>query len=265
MLVSEVLAALQERDLVGQVELRALCSSTNEVAAGLPRSSTVGQGWALIAAEEQSAGRGRLDRSWSSPPGAGLLFSVLLDVPSHTDPATVGFAPLVAGVAVARACRAVGVPAVLKWPNDVLAAATTDGAGGKLAGILVERPARGVVVGVGLNVSLTEAESSVPTATSLLSAGADLRAGRAGLLADCTARIVGGWRALLRDGPSGLLVDYRQLCGTLGRPVEVILPGDVQCRGTAVEVDDEGHLVVATDTGEVTVMAGDVIHARALD
>ena len=107
----------------------------------------------VLAAEEQTAGRGRMGRSWTSPRYAALTFSLLIrpDVP----PARRGWLPLLTGVAVAAAVTTVtGVPAKLKWPNDVLAGEA------KLAGILAEAAGDAIVVGIGLNVSTEPAELS---------------------------------------------------------------------------------------------------------
>ena len=101
----------------------------------------------MLAAEQQRAGRGRLGRTWTSPPRAALTFSVLLR-PAAVPRARLGWLPLLAGVAVAAAVRATtGLDAQLKWPNDVLVGTA------ELAGILAEAPGEAVVVGIGLNVS----------------------------------------------------------------------------------------------------------------
>src|SRR5215471_13718811 len=124
----------------------------------------------VLAAEEQTAGRGRMGRTWTSPPYAALTFSLLLH--PAVPPARRGWLPLLTGVAVATAVTEVtGVEARLKWPNDVLAGE------GKLAGILAEAAGDAVVVGIGLNVSTELAELPSPRpgalpATSLRAAGA---------------------------------------------------------------------------------------------
>ena len=124
---------------------------------------------AVLVAEEQSAARGRLDRRWSAPPRSGLFVSVYL---TPTVPAVRwSWLPLLAGVATATALsRTAGVDTALKWPNDVLV--TVDGTERKTGGILAERAADGVVLGIGLNVTLTADELPVPTAASLALAGA---------------------------------------------------------------------------------------------
>ena len=117
----------------------------------------------VLAAEEQTAARGRLGRSWLSPPHAALTFSLLVR-PVGVPPARRGWLPLLAGVATATAVRQVsGLDAVLKWPNDVLLGPR------KLAGVLAEQSGDAVVIGIGLNVSTARDE--------LPAAGADLAAG----------------------------------------------------------------------------------------
>ncbi len=138
--------------------------------------SGAGEGLVLVA-EAQTSGRGRMGRRWISPPRRALTFSVLLRpaVPAGL----LGWAPLLAGVAVASALqRTAGVDARLKWPNDVL----VDGA--KIAGILAERWGNAVVIGTGINVLQQRGELPVPTATSLLVAqGAGAAAQGAGVAA----------------------------------------------------------------------------------
>ncbi len=112
---------------------------------------------AVLVAEEQTAGRGRLDRQWTAPPRSGLFFSVLL-TPAEVPVRHWGWLPLLTGVAVATGLsRAAGVDTSLKWPNDLLV--TVDGQERKAGGILAERAGDGgVVIGIGVNVSLREDE-----------------------------------------------------------------------------------------------------------
>ncbi len=113
----------------------------------------------VLAAEEQTAGRGRMGRSWLSPPRAALTFSLLVR-PDTVSPARRGWLPLLAGVSVASAVRAAaGVDARLKWPNDVLVGPA------KLGGILAEAVGNAVVVGIGLNVSTEPGELPPPGPT----------------------------------------------------------------------------------------------------
>jgi BirA family biotin operon repressor/biotin-[acetyl-CoA-carboxylase] ligase len=218
----------------------------------------------VLVAEFQRAGRGRLGRSWESPPGTGLTFSVLMR-PEGVPLDRWGWLPLAAGVALAEAVEAVaGVPAALKWPNDVLAAD-----GGKLAGVLVERvdtpdgPA--AVVGVGLNVSTERVHLPVPTATSLLLAGArDLDRGR--LLAatlGSLARWFEAWHAVGGDAEAcGLRAAYRAASATLGSDVVVELPDGTVVGGHAEDVGADGSLQLGTRAGGRAIAAGDVTHVR---
>src|ERR1700734_972111 len=139
------------------VEVLTSTGSTNadllaRAAAGAPEG-------VVLAAEEQTAGRGRLGRSWVSPPRAALTFSLLVR-PDTVAPARRGWLPLLAGVSVASAVRAAtGVDARLKWPNDVLVGPA------KLGGILAEAVGDAVVVGIGLNVSTEPGELPPPDPT----------------------------------------------------------------------------------------------------
>lgn len=216
----------------------------------------------VLAAESQTAGRGRLGRAWTAPPRSGLSFSVLF--PPEDDLARLGWMPLLAGVAVVSALRGFteiegSVPgrmreAVLKWPNDVLIGDR------KLAGILAERTEGGVVVGIGLNVSLREDELPVPAATSLALEGAPtdrdpvLRA---------VLRELGRWHTELSgEGVAALREPYKALCSTLGRQVRVELPGGKTLTGEARDVDEDGRLLVNAPDGEHHLSAGDVVHVR---
>ena len=214
---------------------------------------------AVLAAEAQSAGRGRLGRDWVAPPRAALTFSVLLR-PAAVPPARRGWVPLLAGVAVAGALREyAGVDARLKWPNDVQVN------GAKLAGILAEQVGDAIVVGAGINVSTRRDELPVSGATSLALEGAtvtDRDRLLAGVLRELERWYL-GWTDRAGDAAeSGLAVEYRRLCATLGRPVVVSLPGGQTITGQADEIDDLGRLVIGSPEGPVPISAGDVVHVR---
>lgn len=219
---------------------------------------------AVLVAEEQSSGRGRLDRSWTAPARSGLFLSVLLkpDVPVHRW----GWLPLLTGVAAATGlAKAAGVDTSLKWPNDLLV--SVGGEERKTGGILAERAgADAIVVGLGINVTLREDELPVPTAGSLLLAGA------ASTDRDTLLRAVlrsleqwyGDWvRADGDPAASGLQTAYAAGCATLGRRVRAELPGERMLEGEAVGLDGDGRLVVETEGGGTeAVGAGDIVHLR---
>lgn len=215
----------------------------------------------VLLAELQTAGRGRLDRTWTSPRGAGLTLSVLLRPPV---PLPVwGWLPLLAGVALHEAVvSATGVPAGLKWPNDLLAGPELR----KAAGILAQSSGDVAVIGIGLNVSTTADELPVPTATSLALAGAD-EVDRTELAVAILRRLdarAAQWADVGGDAEAcGLAAAYRDACRTLGSDVRVTLGDGDALEGRAVGIDGTGRLLVRTAAGERTVGAGDVEHVRA--
>jgi BirA family transcriptional regulator, biotin operon repressor / biotin---[acetyl-CoA-carboxylase] ligase len=219
----------------------------------------------VLVADQQDAGRGRMGRAWVAPPRAALTFSVILR-PRGVPRARYGWLPLLAGVAVAEAVRAVtDVDARLKWPNDVLVGA------GKLGGILAEASGDAVVVGIGLNVS-TEPEELPPPGPGALAATSLRLAGsptldREGLLAEILTGLGHRYRTWSQDLDDserpGLRADYTRLCATLGRRVRAELPGGRLLTGVAAGVDADGRLLVrVSDGAELPVAAGDVVHLR---
>ncbi len=264
-LTAEVLAGSRLYTSVRVVE------QTGSTNADLLAAATSGapQG-AVLVAEEQTAGRGRLDRSWQSQPGAALTFSILLR-PSGIPAASRGWLPLLTGVAVVTALRAqTGLDVVLKWPNDVLAGAADGraaGGSGKLAGILAEQTGDAVVVGIGLNVSATESELPGGHATSLWLAGAadpDRQAILIAVLRELERWYL-GWSGGPRPGDaeaSGLRESYLQWSATVGRDVRVEMPGGKILTGHAIDVDSVGRLLASAGDGVHAISAGDVVHVR---
>ncbi|MCW2851255.1 MAG: biotin/acetyl-CoA-carboxylase ligase [Nocardioides sp.] len=224
-----------------RVEVLPETGSTNAVVAA--RAAAGEPAGLVVVAESQTSGRGRLDRVWTSPPRAGLTFSVLLR-PS-LPLARWGWLPLWGGLAVADALRdRCRVDAVVKWPNDVLVG------GEKVCGLLAEAVGGALVLGIGLNVTTTREELPPDRpATSLLLAGA------ATTDRDTLLRAV--LRSLDRTLAAADADAYRARCSSIGQRVRVELPtGAVE--GTVTSVDDDGRIVVdGTPYG-----AGDVVHLR---
>ncbi|MCU1678428.1 MAG: biotin/acetyl-CoA-carboxylase ligase [Frankiales bacterium] len=209
----------------------------------------------VLAAEEQDAGRGRLDREWTAPPRSALTFSMLLRPP--LPPAARTLLPLVTGLAVVDALGdRYAVDALLKWPNDVLARDR------KVAGILVEAADDAVVVGIGINVLQRTGELPVATAVSLAALTAEPVDRSIVLLAVLRAfeARYASWLEVDGDGED-LLAAYRAKSATIGQQVRVELAAEALV-GSAVDVDRHGHLVVDTGTQLRHVAAGDVIHVR---
>jgi BirA family biotin operon repressor/biotin-[acetyl-CoA-carboxylase] ligase len=238
-------------------EVRVLDSapSTNAVVAAEAASAE----GLVVVAEHQTAGRGRLDRMWVSPPRAGLTFSVLLR-PRVADNRW-SWLPLVIGVAVAEAVEEMsGVGVGLKWPNDLL----VDGR--KVGGILLERHDSAAVVGVGINVTSTADELPGPEATSLLLADAAVTDRESLLRAALRSisRRYAQWSGAddAAGLASGLASAYTDRCETLGADVQVRFPDGSTVVGRAERIDDAGRLVVVDETGEHALSAGDVFHVR---
>ena len=240
--------------------------STNVDLVRVARSGRVTP-WSVLVTEHQSAGRGRLGRTWASVRGAALTFSALVPTP-----AAPGWVPLVTGLAVAAALEEVyAVRPSLKWPNDVLGPAGGTHEGRKLAGILCELTPRGIVIGIGLNVDQREDELPVPTATSLRlvrEAGPGPAPTvhpesltRDGLLLGVLAHLAGLLTAWEAD-PDEVRSAYRRSCSTIGRSVRIDHgPRGVE-EGRALDVDDDGHLVALVGGRRTALAAGDVTHVR---
>lgn len=251
----------RERLAARGIEVLDQTPSTNAVVAERAREGAA-EGLVVVT-EHQTAGRGRLDRGWSTPPRSALPFSVLLR-PS-VEPALWPWLPLLTGYAVVRTLVAAGYRARLKWPNDVL----VDGR--KVAGILVERvegPAGpAAVVGIGLNVRLPADALPVETATSLLVAADEPGQvpDRTDLLEDLVDTLVEGYDAWEAGGTAAqerLRASYTAACATVGVRVRVALPDGTDLVGEAEGVDENGRLVVRSGGASHAVGAGDVVHVR---
>lgn len=200
--------------------------STQRVARGLPVGT-------VVIADSQTAGHGRYGREWASPPG-GLYASIVL-VPTP-------LLPLRAGVAVAEALSGCGIPARLKWPNDV----TVNGR--KIAGILIEEAGGAMILGIGVNLE----GIPYPGATSIRVAG-----GRTPLSGELLTRII---EALFTPLPDEAVIErYRDLCATIGKEVSVAV-GTARIHGRAVGIDRSGRLVLETDDGVRLISSGECIH-----
>ncbi|MRG60534.1 biotin--[acetyl-CoA-carboxylase] ligase [Agromyces sp. CFH 90414] len=241
----------------------------------------------VIFTDDQTAGRGRLGRTWLAPTGKTLAISLVLrpDGPGGValPVESFGWLPLIAGAAMTEAVRGAvaaasevgdavdegevdasgGLEVTLKWPNDVLVS------GFKVCGILCELlPDRGaVIVGAGLNLTLDEHDLPTLTSTSLLLA-TGRRPDADAVLADYLRRLlemVAVFAAAGGDAAAAGIADrVASLCGTIGSEVRVELPGDRLLVGTAERIDRDGRLIVrdrANDEPQA-VAAGDVTHLR---
>lgn len=234
-------------------------TSTNDVVA--ERAAAGEAPGLVVVAERQTEGRGRLGRRWEDPgsPGLGgtsLLVSVLVEVPPRNDT----LVPLAAGVAAVDALRRNGARAELKWPNDLLL--EVDGADRKCGGLLVERHDDRVVVGCGINLDWRgvqrEGEAAAWTSVAEVT-GADVD--RYEVLADYL-RALEAWLRDVPEDPARLLASYRVRCRTLGRQVRVTVPSGDAIVGRAIDLAEDGGLVIEDVEHAVVVTAGDVEHVR---
>lgn len=214
----------------------------------------------VAVADVQTAGRGRLGRTWQAEAGASLLVSVLLRPTLAVEdwPLVLGPAGLAAVETLTTVCD---LPARLKWPNDVVVRDL------KIAGLLAEASGDALVVGMGLNVEWSELPDDIAaTATAVNLAGGRVQSRR--LLLDVWLRNLERWLTVLERGPRGRAVvqhAQRRVSATLGRRVRVERSDDAIV-GLAVDLDHDGHLLVRDDNGVVhATTTGDVVHLRPAD
>jgi len=250
-------------DEIPDVTIEVVDSAPSTNALAVQRAQEGAPDGLVIVADHQSAGRGRLDRTWETPRGTALTFSLVLRpaVPTRSWP----WLPLLTGYAVAKALTAQGYEVGVKWPNDVLIGDK------KVAGILIERietsegPA--AVIGVGLNVGMRADELPVPTATSLaIESGSE--PDRTSVLLSVLSTLREAYDAWQAGGDhTGLRLaqSYASACVTVGQDVRVDLPDGSVLTGRASGIDPGGRLVVDGPEGPTPVAAGDVVHVRALD
>jgi BirA family biotin operon repressor/biotin-[acetyl-CoA-carboxylase] ligase len=237
-------------DFFARLEGGHVTGSTNDDARSLALDGAP-EGTVVLAGRQRN-GRGRLGREWSSPAG-GVYASVILRPEVETPEAIV--LPLVVGLGVARGLDTLGVQTLLKWPNDLLC---VDGR--KVAGVLLEGLSEGwliswIVAGVGVNVR------SAPDATR--SASVDELFGRTVPLAEVAAAVLGGiagaYRRWKTEGFAPFAAEYEGRSYLSGKPVRVSdAAGRLVAQGDVVGLDAVGRLLVATETGTVPIVAGDV-------
>ena len=204
----------------------------------------------ILASEFQTSGRGRLDRTFEASPGSALTFSIYIE--PKVEKEEWSFLTLLAGLSVHEALHTLDPQTVvgIKWPNDLLIGDK------KFVGIIAQAANKGVVVGVGINVGMSQEELPVETATSLAIEGfAELD--RNVIL----SAIINHFEINLEmwENDKSFLAEYRNASVTIGKDVEVTLPGGKTINSRAVDISYSGGLLLE-DGSEVTV--GDVVHLR---
>ena len=249
-------SSLMETDVIGRdVRYMETIDSTNLYARRLGEDGAA-EG-VLVDADEQTAGKGRSGRHWTTPPGSAIAMSVLLR--PRIAPERISMVTLVMGLAVAKAVRELyGLDALITWPNDVVVN------GKKICGILTEMSAElmavnYIVIGVGINSNMKEFPAEIrTTATSIaLELGRDVS--RARLIAEVMKHFETLYRSFLETSDlSGILSDYNAILVNIGRRVRVLEPGN-EYSAQALGIDRNGRLLVRTDEGTVRdVYAGEV-------
>jgi BirA family biotin operon repressor/biotin-[acetyl-CoA-carboxylase] ligase len=218
--------------------------------------------FSVLAADEQVFGRGRSGRSWEAPAGSSMMASVLLR-PSAVAATQFSWLPLIAGLSLANAVSSFSGSkrAKVKWPNDVLIGDL------KVAGVLSEAlpDFSGVVIGTGLNVFQTREQLPVETASSLALEEISAPSIDA-ILAEYLKHLHRNYDDFIacRGELAGteLLAAIKNSSATVGRSVRVIMPGDKELLGEAVDIDDLGRIVVAHEGKHTPVSVGDIVHLR---
>jgi BirA family biotin operon repressor/biotin-[acetyl-CoA-carboxylase] ligase len=204
----------------------------------------------ILASEYQTSGRGRLDRTFTAAPMSALTFSIYIEPKVERDEWS--FLTLLAGLSVHEALASLDpqVSVGVKWPNDLLIGEK------KFAGMIAQATKKGVVLGIGINVAMTAEELPVENATSLTLEGfANLDRN------EILAAIINHFEINVEmwEHDKSFLAEYRSASATIGKEVEVTLPGGELVRSKAVDISNAGALLLENGS-EVTV--GDVVHLR---
>ena len=211
----------------------------------------------LVVADEQTQGKGRSGRVWSTPHGTAIAMTLLIR--PKLPPASISMVTLVMGLAVARACRELyHLPVGIKWPNDVVIH------GKKLCGILTELSAEMmsvnyVVIGTGINVNVKEFPEEIQKTATSIALELGHETGRAELIASCMEYFEVYYEKFIQAGDlSPLMEKYNELLLNRDQKVRVLEPGR-EYTGTALGINQNGELLVVREDGSRTaVYAGEV-------
>ncbi len=246
----EIMQKLSNQLIGGNVIYTSETDSTNNMA---KRNSDCAEGSVFIA-DIQTAGKGRLGRSWKSSAGNGIYMSVLIK--PDISPEKISQITLVAGISVCMALREYGADAFIKWPNDIVAG------GKKICGILNELSAEQerinyVVCGIGINVHDKSFHEEISDkATSLY-----LSTGKSFARSDIIVSVLQYFEKYYKmytGGETGkILSDYKSLCITLDKDVQIIKDGKA-LTAKALDIDSDGALMVLSEGKHMRVMSGEV-------
>ena len=265
--LEDIRSTLVTQSLGRQLHLHQELASTNSEALRLAHAGT--PHGTVVVADHQSAGRGRRARQWYSPPGANIYCSIVVRGvgPSLTLSEWLSWVPLISALAAAEAVHTTAAVSLsLKWPNDLLFQER------KVGGILCESTHISadtpiVVIGIGLNVNMTEEsfpEDLRQTATSLY-AISHRPINRVQLLTQLLLELEQKLDELRTHGPERLRHAYASRCGTLGKQVRLILGDQQELLGTAESIGADGALQVRPNAPSAEVQTPPLLDIRAAD
>ncbi len=250
---SEIKSGLNTKIFARDILSYKKIDSTNVMAYGLAEKGL--KEGVVVLAEEQVKGKGRLGRTWVSPPGCGIYLSCILR-PSMP-PSEIPKLTLTASVCVARAIRELtGLLAMIKWPNDILIDSK------KVCGILLEMKAEQdkvdfVIVGIGVNVNAPV--KSLPKGATSLKAELGEDVSRVRLTQKILESLEAGYTLLCKNGFPKIIEEWKEYSGMLGSRVRVLLPNR-EFEGAAADIDQDGALLVRLDNGFIEkASSGDVV------
>lgn len=234
------------------IEVLEQVGSTNDLAISQITNASRDSVFA-ITADEQLKGRGRLQREWQSPFGAGIALTVA--IPTNFFNCEISAIPLLVGVAANKCLQDLGANAKLKWPNDLMIEIQSAELK-KIGGILVQRQGDFVVVGIGINIDLQVEELPTETATSL--SLINIAASREALIAALLVEL----EQVTKLSSDEWLPLYVAQSATLGTKVSVTRKSDTVVTGIATNVLNSGELLLDTEDGVVEITSGDVRQVR---
>lgn len=256
----EILINLKTKEIGQNLYVYDEVETTNSIAKKLAAEGSANG--TVVVAEKQTKGKGRLNRYWESPKGKGIWFSIVLK------PAIKPFlAPQLTFVSAVAVCRALrkttGLEVYIKWPNDIVCM------GRKLCGISTELNAEidiinYIVVGIGLNVKqdINDFPEELTEKAISLKMADEKEYRRAEVLEDILYEFESEYQQYLESGFAGVLQHWRELNTTIGKDV-IVISLDERYKGTAIDVDEEGYLLVQNEEGLQRVIAGDVSIRRS--
>jgi len=268
--VDSIRCTLATKVLGRRIDLFEQLSSTNLEATALGESGV--EHGTVVIADRQTAGRGRLARTWFSPGGANVYCSLVLraNLPVNRMPEWLSWLPLITALAASEAVESVtSAPVSLKWPNDLLMS------GRKVGGVLCEniqasRSGPFQVIGIGINVNMAPEDfpSELRASATSLWNETHTVVDRNRLMAQLLLELEQCIEELAGHGPQQLALAYQRRCSTIGRKVRASLATGVELTGYAESIGQDGSLRISTDPGAhrdraVDLRAADIVHLRS--